>query len=99
VCLNLPLELETLFLGWVVNSRRVWPIAEHFRVLGFHQSLLVMVIFGVFVITFMKDIGDGMVLYCVGFFTDATCVVVVLKKIYGWCCVSRNLMMMLVLRR
>jgi NADH:ubiquinone oxidoreductase subunit 6 (subunit J) len=27
------------------------------------------------------------VLYCVGFFTDATCVVVVLKKNYGWCVV------------
>ncbi len=38
-------------------------------------------------ITFMKDIGDGMVLYCVGFFTDATCVVVVFKKNYGWCVV------------
>lgn len=77
----------------------VYPIAEHFRVLGFQQSLLVMVTFGVFVITFMKDIGDGVVLYFVSFLKDATCIVVVFFKNYGWCCVARNLMMMLALRR
>jgi hypothetical protein len=48
-----------------VNSKKtVQLISEHFRVLGFLQSLMEMVIFEVFVFAFMKDISNGSPISC-----------------------------------
>jgi len=49
---------------WCELKKTVQLISEHFRVLGFLQSLMEMVIFEVFVFAFMKDIRNGSPISC-----------------------------------
>ncbi len=42
-----------------MESKTIQLLANHFKVVGLQQSLLVMVTFSVFVFTFIKDVSDG----------------------------------------